>query len=143
VYLFWNYYFYWIFSLFTFQMLSPFPVSPAPGNPWSLPSFPCFHEGVPQPTHPLPPSHPRICPYWVIYWVFPGLRWESLGPKSSFKHTHIHRKSVFYLRSVHNIFYFFFHLYWHLIILSIWSGLDEFSSSFFFPLTWAWFGISS
>ena len=29
--------FYWIFSLFTFQMLFPFPVSPLPGNPLSHP----------------------------------------------------------------------------------------------------------
>ena len=26
-------FFYWIYSLFTFQILSPFPVSPLPGNP--------------------------------------------------------------------------------------------------------------
>jgi hypothetical protein len=39
--------FYWIFSLFPFQMLSPFPVPP----PKLIPSTsPCFYEGVPQPT---------------------------------------------------------------------------------------------
>jgi hypothetical protein len=39
----------WIFSLFTFQMLSPFLVSPQ--NPPSHPPSPCLYEGVPSPTH--------------------------------------------------------------------------------------------
>jgi hypothetical protein len=44
------FFFYWIFSLFTFQMLFPFPVSLTPS--------PCFYEGVPPPTCPLPPPCP-------------------------------------------------------------------------------------
>jgi hypothetical protein len=44
----------WIFSLFTFQMSSPFqnslPHSPCPG----------FYEGDPPPIHPLPPPCPQI-----------------------------------------------------------------------------------
>ena len=51
-------FFYWIFSLFTFQMLSPFPVSIPPRNTLSHPPSPCFYEGVPPPTHPLLPPHP-------------------------------------------------------------------------------------
>jgi hypothetical protein len=48
--------FYWIFSLFTFQMLSPFRVSPLPGNTLSCPPSPCFYEGVSPPPHLLPPQ---------------------------------------------------------------------------------------
>jgi hypothetical protein len=48
--------FYWIFSLLTFQMLSPFQVSP--GNPIFHPLSPCFYESIPPPTHShLPASH--------------------------------------------------------------------------------------
>jgi hypothetical protein len=43
---------YWIFSLFTFQMLSPLlPLKPSIPSP-----LPCFYEGVPPPTHTLLPS---------------------------------------------------------------------------------------
>jgi hypothetical protein len=57
-------FFYWIFSLFTFQMLSPFQVTPQKPPFPSL--SPCFYEGVPPPTHPLPPPHPGIPLYWGI-----------------------------------------------------------------------------
>jgi hypothetical protein len=39
----------WIFSLFTFQMLFPFPISPR--DPLFHPPPPAFYEGVPPPTH--------------------------------------------------------------------------------------------
>ena len=64
-------FFYWIFSLFIFQIShflvslrktpSPYPL-PLPllinlTTPSSWPwNFPCFYEGVPLPTHPLPPA---------------------------------------------------------------------------------------
>jgi hypothetical protein len=57
-------YFYWIFSLFTFQMLSPFLVPP-----WvslSHPPCPCFYEGVPPPTNPLLHPHPGFPLHWDI-----------------------------------------------------------------------------
>jgi hypothetical protein len=38
-----------IFSLFTFQMLSPFLVFLHPRNTLSHPPFPCFYEGAPPP----------------------------------------------------------------------------------------------
>jgi len=49
--LFFNYLIYWIFYLFTFQMLPPDPVS-LQKRPSHLPS-PCFYEGAPPPTHSL------------------------------------------------------------------------------------------
>jgi hypothetical protein len=51
------FFFYWIFSLFTFQMLFPSPVSIPPGNTLSHPPSSCFYEGVPPPTHPPTHSH--------------------------------------------------------------------------------------
>jgi hypothetical protein len=66
-------YFYWIFSLFTFQMLSPFPVSLHPRNTLSHPPSPYFYEGVHSPT-PTLTSLPLISPHWGIYWVFTGQR---------------------------------------------------------------------
>jgi hypothetical protein len=54
----------WIFYLFTFQMLSPFPVSPLQ-TPISSPS-PCFYESVTPRTHPLLPHHPSIPLHWGI-----------------------------------------------------------------------------
>ena len=39
-------------------MLSPFPLSP--------PETPCFYEGAPPITHPLPPSYPVIFLHWGI-----------------------------------------------------------------------------
>jgi hypothetical protein len=54
-------FFNWLFSLFTFQMLSPFTLPPPPKLPITS-SLPCFYEGVPPPTHPLPPPHPQF-PY--------------------------------------------------------------------------------
>jgi hypothetical protein len=59
-----HYIFYWIFSLFTSQMLSPFPVFPSS----------CFYEGVPPPTQPLPPPRSRIPLQWGIYRGFIGPR---------------------------------------------------------------------
>jgi hypothetical protein len=53
----------WIFSLFTFQMLSPFPVPPT--QTFYSP-FPCFCKSVPRPTHPLPPFRPGIPLHWGI-----------------------------------------------------------------------------
>jgi hypothetical protein len=53
----------WILYLFTFQMLSPFPVSH--WSPYSLLlPLPCFYDGVPPPTHPLLPTHPGIPLLW-------------------------------------------------------------------------------
>jgi hypothetical protein len=49
--------FYWIFSLFTFQMLPPSPSPQSLRNPLSHPLSPCFFEGVP---HPLPTPRPGI-----------------------------------------------------------------------------------
>lgn len=47
-------FFYWTFSLVTFQMFSPFPGFPS-GNPLSDSSSSCFCEGVLVPIHtPLP-----------------------------------------------------------------------------------------
>jgi hypothetical protein len=56
--------FYWIFSFFTFQMFSPFQVSP-PENPCPLP-FPCLYAGAPPPTYPLRSSCPGIPLHWGI-----------------------------------------------------------------------------
>ena len=53
--------FYWIFSSFTFQMLSPFLDSPLKNTfPLSPPSSPCL------PTHPLLLLGPGITPHWGI-----------------------------------------------------------------------------
>jgi hypothetical protein len=51
-------FFYWIFSVLTFQMLFPILV-PFPQNSLSYPSSPsCFYEGVPHPPTPaFPPSN--------------------------------------------------------------------------------------
>jgi hypothetical protein len=47
-------FFYWIFSLFPFQMFSPFQVSPLQTS-YRIPSSPtCLYDGAPLPTH----SHP-------------------------------------------------------------------------------------
>jgi hypothetical protein len=47
--------FYWIFSLFILQRLSPLPGScPPPQTSLSHVSSLCLHEGVPSSTHPLP-----------------------------------------------------------------------------------------
>ena len=55
---------YWIFYLFTFQILPPFSISP-PETP--IPSsFPCFYEGAPPSTHLFPPHLLRIPLHWSI-----------------------------------------------------------------------------
>ena len=55
----------WIFYLFTFQMLSPFLIPPTQKPPIPSPSS-YFYEGVPPPTHPLPPPCPCIPLHWGI-----------------------------------------------------------------------------
>jgi hypothetical protein len=62
------FFFYWIFSLFMFQILSPsqFPL----WNPLSHSSSPCFHEGASPPTHPILPQRPSI-----------PLSWENKPPQ--------------------------------------------------------------
>jgi hypothetical protein len=52
-------FYYWIYSLFTFQMLSPFLVSPSQKLPTAS-SLPCFYGVVPPLTHQLPPPHPQF-----------------------------------------------------------------------------------
>lgn len=65
--------FYWILSLFTFQMLFPFPVCYPLGNTLLHPPSPCFYEGVPPPTHPPTPAFPPSIPlHWGVYWAFIG-----------------------------------------------------------------------
>jgi hypothetical protein len=57
--------FYRLFYLFTFQMLSAFPVSP-PQTSYSLSlSSRCFYEGARPPTHPFLFKHPSIPLHWV------------------------------------------------------------------------------
>jgi hypothetical protein len=58
-------------------MLSPFLVTLPPRNTLSHLPSPCFYEGVPPPTHPLPPaptSPPSIPLHWGIYGAFIGPR---------------------------------------------------------------------
>jgi hypothetical protein len=57
--------FYWLFYLFTFQMFSPFPVSP-PQTPYPILPPPCFYEGAPPPTYPLLSYCPSILLCWGI-----------------------------------------------------------------------------
>jgi hypothetical protein len=52
-------YVYWIFSSFTFQMLSPFLVFP-PESHYFTPPPPCFCDGISLPSHPLMPPSPGI-----------------------------------------------------------------------------------
>ena len=61
---------FWIFSLFTIQMLSAFPVSYTLETSYPIPSL-CFYEGVPLPTNPLLPASPGIPLHWLIYWLLP------------------------------------------------------------------------
>jgi hypothetical protein len=58
------FHFYWLFYLFTFQLLSPFPVSPLQ-TPIPCPS-PCLWEGAPPFTHPLLPQYPSVPLPWFI-----------------------------------------------------------------------------
>jgi hypothetical protein len=54
------YFFNWIFYLFTFQVLSPFLVSP-PQTPYHIPHPPASMRVLPHPpTYPLPSHHPGI-----------------------------------------------------------------------------------
>jgi hypothetical protein len=66
--------FYWIFSLFTFQILSPLPFSNPPVNTLYHPLSPCFYKGEPPVTHPLLLPCPHIPLNWDTYWAFIGLR---------------------------------------------------------------------
>ena len=61
IYLFINYQ---IFYLFTFQMLTPFLVSP-PQPLYQIP-IPCFCEGPPPPTHPHPSHHHSMPLHWGL-----------------------------------------------------------------------------
>jgi hypothetical protein len=54
-----------IFYLSTFQILSPFPVSPLK-IPLSHPLSACYYEGLHPPTHPVPPPHSGIPLHWGI-----------------------------------------------------------------------------
>ena len=56
--------FFWLFNLFTFQMLAPFPISPLQ-TLYPLP-FPCLYEGAPPLTHPFLPQTPSVPLSWVI-----------------------------------------------------------------------------
>jgi hypothetical protein len=58
-------YFYWLFYLFTFQVLSPFPVSP-PQAPMPSPSTHCLYESAPPPAHTLEPQYFSVPHHWVI-----------------------------------------------------------------------------
>jgi hypothetical protein len=56
--------FYWLFYLFTFQMLPPsqFLLQRPPSNP-----FPCFYDSVPPPLYPPTPTSPSYhSPSWGI-----------------------------------------------------------------------------
>jgi len=59
--------FIWFFK-FTCQMLTPFPGFSSK-NPLSHPSSPCFYEGAPSPTYPLPhtplPCHSPTLGHWA------------------------------------------------------------------------------
>ena len=63
--------FYWIFSLLTFQMLSPFPVSPT-GNSLILPP-PAYMMVFPH-----PPTHPFLSSPTLGHRDFTGLRASCL-----------------------------------------------------------------
>jgi hypothetical protein len=59
--------FYWILSLFTFQMLSPSPVPPPPRNPPIPSPLPlASRREIPLPAHPLLPLYPQISLHWGI-----------------------------------------------------------------------------
>jgi hypothetical protein len=64
-------FFYWIFCLFTFQMLSLYPVSPP--ETYLIPSYPCFYEGA-SPFHLPTPTSPPSNPPTLRYGNFPGPR---------------------------------------------------------------------
>jgi hypothetical protein len=68
--------FYWIFSLFTFQMLSPFPISLPPRKTLSqIPSPASMRVFLHPTTHPpTPTSVPSIPLHWGIYQTFIGPR---------------------------------------------------------------------
>jgi hypothetical protein len=57
--------FYWLFYLFTFQMLCPFLVSP-PKTPYLIPLPSAFMGGAPTPTHWLLPHCSGVPLHWAI-----------------------------------------------------------------------------
>jgi hypothetical protein len=59
------FHFYWLFYLFTFQMLSSFPISP-PQAPYHLSPSPCLYEGAPPPAHPTLLQCLSISLPWLI-----------------------------------------------------------------------------
>ena len=63
-FIFHSFYIYWLFYLFAFQILSPFPVSPPQALYLLLP--PPATEGSPQPAYPLLPQCPSIPLCWII-----------------------------------------------------------------------------
>jgi hypothetical protein len=65
--------FYWLFSLFTFQMLSPFPVPPPPKPP-APSSVPLLLRGCSSTHLSTPTSLPSVPLHWSIYWAFIGTR---------------------------------------------------------------------
>jgi hypothetical protein len=65
----------WIFSLFTFQMLSPFPVPPPPPPGPPIPSSLTLLLGGCSSTHlPTPTSLPSVPLHWSFYPAFIGPR---------------------------------------------------------------------
>ena len=55
----------WIFYLFTFQMLSPFPVSPLQ-TPYPIPPYPASMRVLPHPSTHSHPHRPSISLHWGI-----------------------------------------------------------------------------
>jgi hypothetical protein len=73
-----SFFYFLLDTVFTFQMLSPFPSFAPLRNPLSHPSSPCIYEGVPPPTHSLiSASPPSITLHWSIYWAFIGTKTSS------------------------------------------------------------------
>ena len=78
-------FFNWIFYLFTFQILSPFPIL-LPRNSLTHPPSSCFYDGVPPPTYSLTPASLFLHSPTLGPWAFTGPGFPlSLSP-----HHHIH-----------------------------------------------------
>jgi hypothetical protein len=64
-----------IFNLFIFQVLSPYPVFSLLETPYPIPRPPASMRVFLHPTHPpTPTSSPSISLHWGIYWAFIGPR---------------------------------------------------------------------